>query len=262
MLLLRAVFRDCPFFVLFIIERIQFSFMGRRLLTEDRVSDYIKKQIANNSRYTKEMLATPVTELPEDVRSNMEQGSPAIYNACAKHGQNLSAFLRLYFLHYFDISHGKGPVEYVMGLARIAIGELKMFDSNAESDTALLKQVVLFLHNSNDEQLKSQYDGDLNGLDFYTLVNQLNGARRAFNAATRARLKGTAGSSASNYRVVAINSAEEAARYGQYTSWCVTHKASYYENYISGGRRFYFCLRDGFENVPARVARWMTTGCP
>ena len=183
-------------------------------MTEDRVSDYIKKQIANNSRYTREMLATPVTELPEDVRSNMEQGSPAIYNACAKHGQNLSAFLRLYFLHYFDISHGKGPVEYVMGLARIAIGELKMFDSNAESDTALLKQVVLFLHNSN-EQLKAQYDGDLNGLDFYTLVSQLNGARREFNAANRARLKGAVGG-ASNYRVVAINSAEEAARYGQY----------------------------------------------
>ena len=71
----------------------------KRLLTEDKVSDYIKKQIANNSRYDKEMLSTPVAELPEDVRSNMQQSAPSIYNACVQHGQNLSAFLRLYFLH-------------------------------------------------------------------------------------------------------------------------------------------------------------------
>ena len=230
----------------------------KRLLTEDKVSDYIKKQIVNNSRYSKEMLATPVAELPKDVRSNMQESAPSIYNACVNHGQNLSAFLRLYFLSYFDINHGKGPVEYVMGLARIAIGELKMFDRNAESDTALLKQVVLFLHNSTDEQLKAQYDGNLNGLDFYALVNQLNGARREFNAANRTRLKGATDGRVSAYKVVAINSAEEAAKYGRYTSWCVTHSEANYDGYTEGGRRFYFCLRDGFENVPEEVGE----GCP
>ena len=230
----------------------------RRLLTEDKVSDYIKKQIVNNSRYSKEMLATPVAELPKDVRSNMQESAPSIYNACVNHGQNLSAFLRLYFLSYFDINHGKGPVEYVMGLARIAIGELKMFDRNAESDTALLKQVVLFLHNSTDEQLKAQYDGNLNGLDFYALVRQLNGARREFNAANRTRLKGATDGRVSAYKVVAISSAEEAAKYGRYTSWCVTHSEANYHGYTEGGRRFYFCLRDGFENVPEEVGE----GCP
>ena len=230
----------------------------RRLLTEDKVSDYIKKQIVNNSRYSKEMLSTPVAELPKDVRSSMQESAPSIYNACVNHGQNLSAFLRLYFLSYFDINHGKGPVEYVMGLARIAIGELKMFDRNAESDTALLKQVVLFLHNSTDEQLKAQYDGNLNGLDFYTLVRQLNGARREFNAANRTRLKGATDGRVSAYKVVAINSAEEAAKYGRYTSWCVTHSEANYDGYTEGGRRFYFCLRDGFENVPEEVGE----GCP
>ena len=230
----------------------------RRLLTEDKVSDYIKKQIVNNSRYSKEMLSTPVAELPKDVRSNMQESAPSIYNACVNHGQNLSAFLRLYFLSYFDINHGKGPVEYVMGLARIAIGELKMFDRNAESDTALLKQVVLFLHNSTDEQLKAQYDGNLNGLDFYTLVRQLNGARREFNAANRTRLKGATDGRVSAYKVVAINSAEEAAKYGQFTSWCVTHSEANYDGYTEGGRRFYFCLKDGFEDVPKRSGE----GCP
>ena len=230
----------------------------KRLLTEDKVSDYIKKQIVNNSRYSKEMLATPVAELPKDVRSSMQESAPSIYNACVNHGQNLSAFLRLYFLSYFDINHGKGPVEYVMGLARIAIGELKMFDRNAESDTALLKQVVLFLHNSTDEQLKAQYDGNLNGLDFYTLVRQLNGARREFNAANRTRLKGATDGRVSAYKVVAINSAEEAAKYGQFTSWCVTHSKANYDGYTEGGRRFYFCLRDGFEDVPKRAGE----GCP
>ena len=230
----------------------------RRLLTEPKASDYIKKQLVNNSRYSKEMLSTPVAELPKDMRSNMQESAPSIYNACVNHGQNLSAFLRLYFLSYFDINHGKGPVEYVMGLARIAIGELKMFGRNAESDTALLKQVVLFLHNSTDEQLKAQYDGNLNGLDFYALVRQLNGARREFNAANRTRLKGAIDGRVSAYKVVAINSAEEAAKYGRYTSWCVTHSEANYDGYTEGGRRFYFCLRDGFENVPEEVGE----GCP
>ena len=86
----------------------------------------------------------------------------------------------------------------------------------------------------------------------------MNGARREFNAANRTRLKGATDGRVSAYKVVAINSAEEAAKYGRYTSWCVTHSKANYDGYTEGGRRFYFCLRDGFEDVPKRAGE----GCP
>ena len=56
--------------------------------------------------------------------------------------------------------------------------------------------------------------------------------------------------SGSNYKIIPINSFEEAEPYGQYTSWCVTHGQDAFDNYTAYGNRFYFCLRNGFQNVP------------
>ena len=54
----------------------------------------------------------------------------------------------------------------------------------------------------------------------------------------------------SQYRIIPINSYEEAEPYGKYTPWCVTHGKDAFDSYTQGGNRFYFCLEDGFENVP------------
>ena len=51
------------------------------------------------------------------------------------------------------------------------------------------------------------------------------------------------------YKVVPINSYEEAYKYGNYTAWCVTHTQGNYNGYTSDGSRFFFCLKNGFENV-------------
>ena len=230
----------------------------RTLLQEDKVSDYIKRLIINNSAYDRVQLATNVNELPDDLKKALRDGAPSIYNACSNHNQNLLAYLRLYFLSYFDISHGKGPVEYAMGLARIAIGELGMFKRrNSDSDLSRLKVCVLFLHNSDNQELKSKFDALLNGLSYQELTSQLDGARREFNRKNRDTLSQMAGD-ASEYTVVPISSFEEASKYGQYTSWCVTHGSSHFQSYIDGGRRFYFCLRKGFEGVPKAKGE----GCP
>ena len=54
----------------------------------------------------------------------------------------------------------------------------------------------------------------------------------------------------SQYRIIPINSYEEAKPYGKYTPWCVTHAQKNFDGYTECGERFYFCLKDGFENVP------------
>ena len=51
------------------------------------------------------------------------------------------------------------------------------------------------------------------------------------------------------YRIIPINSFEEAGKFSNYTSWCVTQDVSHFNTYTQGGNRFYFCLRNGFENV-------------
>ena len=230
----------------------------KTLLQEDKVSDYIKRLIINNSAYDRVQLATNVNELPDNLKQALRDGAPSIYNACSNHNQNLLACLRLYFLSYFDISHGKGPAEYAMGLARIAIGELGMFKGQYnDSDLSRLKVCVLFLHNSDNQELKSRFDSLLNGLSYQELTSQLDGARREFNRKNRGTLSQIAGN-ASEYTVVPISSFEEASKYGQYTSWCVTHGSSHFQSYVDGGRRFYFCLRKGFEGVPKAKGE----GCP
>ncbi len=230
----------------------------KKLIKEDKVSDYIKKMIINNSAYSREQLGTNINELPDNMKKALHDGAPSIYEACSRNNQNLLAYFRLYFLSYFDISHGKGPLEYAIGLARIAIGELGMFKGgNGDSILSKLKVNVLFLHNSEDVQLKSRFNGNLNGLNYMELTSQLDGERRKFNRKNRDVLSNMGGN-ASDYVVVPISSYKEASKYDQYTSWCVTHAERHFQAYTEGGRRFYFCLKKGFKNVQKERGN----GCP
>ena len=62
-----------------------------------------------------------------------------------------------------------------------------------------------------------------------------------------------------SYNIVKINSFEEASEYSKFTSWCVTHENKTFNDYTNNGICiFYFCLKDGFENVPKKIGE----GCP
>ena len=57
-----------------------------------------------------------------------------------------------------------------------------------------------------------------------------------------------------NYTIVPINSYEEATKYAKYNEWCVTYSEYMFDDKTChGAGRFYFCLRNGFENVPKKV---------
>ena len=225
------------------------------VLFEDKASDYVKKVIRQHcSPALNPYLDYKVSDLPESVKSSLKQYNSTLFEKCMDNGANLMMFLRLDFLQYFDIRRGKGPEKYTIGLARIAIGELGYFeDSNNLSDIALLKQLVLFAYN-NDEVNKT-LDSNLNGMNFNALKNELNDKRREHNKLVQQQLSGKIKKN-TRYNVVAINSAKDAEKYGQYTSWCVTHGS--YDSYAKYGSRFYFCLEDGFENVKEEVGE----GCP
>ncbi len=227
----------------------------RSMLFEDKESRYIKNMIKNNcDDYYKQYLDTLVADLPNNIKSSISQHNPTLYEKCINNNANLMMYLRLDFLQNFDIRRDKGPVKYIIGLSRIGIGELGYFTRSAnQSDLALLKQLVLFAYNN--EEVNKELDSNLNNMTFDELKEMLNDRRRKYNEANKSKLSSKKVSS-KDYKIVPILSADQAKKYGKYTSWCITHGS--YDSYAKNGSRFYFCLKNGFENVKKKAG----DGCP
>ena len=227
----------------------------RSMLFEDKESKYIKNMIRNNcDDYYKQYLDTLVVDLPDNLKSSIKLHNPTLYKKCIDNNANFMMYLRLDFLQNFDIRRDKGPVKYIIGLSRIGIGELGYFQRTAnQSDLSLLKQLVLFAYNN--EEVNKELDSNLNNMTFDELKTMLNDRRKKYNEANKSKLS-SKNVSSKDYMVVPILSEEQAEQYGKYTSWCITHGS--YSSYAKNGSRFYFCLKNGFENVKKETG----DGCP
>ena len=99
----------------------------------------------------------------------------------------------------------------------------------------------------------NEYDDNLNGLTLNELVDRFKTVAVQDVEEEKERLSQIQYDK-SDYKIVPIDNADEAAKYGGFTSWCVTQKdggAEAYDKYTGGGfGRFYFCLRNGFQNIP------------
>ena len=190
-----------------------------------------------------------------------------IHTMEAQH-QNIDTPLIIYykakFCALFDINRGKGPIKYVPGIARISFKELGLnmtrlvTENNCPQEIGTLKNLVRFIECT--PELNEKFDEDLNGLSYFELYDELNSKRKTANRLNQERLSSLKLKN-NHYRVIPINSQEEASRYSGYTSWCITTMLDQWENYTRFGRRFYFLLKDGFENVP-RPADPEAVGAP
>ena len=182
--------------------------------------------------------------------------------------QNIDTPLIIYykakFCSLFDINRGKGPIKYVPGLARISFKELglnmtRLIDeNNYPQEIGSLKNLVRFIECT--PELNEKFDEDLNGLSYFELYDKINPMRKNANRLNQEKLSSLKLKN-KNYRVIPIDSQEEASKYSGYTSWCITTMLDQWENYTRFGRRFYFLLKDGFENVP-RPADPAAVGAP
>lgn len=104
-----------------------------------------------------------------------------------------------------------------------------------------------------------EYDNNFNGLSFDELDKKFSGAVKKELDDDRAQISKLQLIKNAAYKIVPIDSFDEASKYGKYTSWCVTHHPDMYNSYTKGGLgRFYFCLQDGFEDV----LKVKGEGCP
>ena len=183
--------------------------------------------------------------------------TPEQINTMEAQHQNIDTPLIIYykakFCSLFDINRGKGPIKYVPGLARISFNELGLnmtqlvTENNCPQEIGTLKNIVRFIECT--PELNDKFDEDLNGLSYFELYDKLDSKRKTANRLNQEKLSSLKLKN-KNYRIIPIHSQEEAAKYSEYTSWCITTMIDQWKAYTRFGRRFYFLLKDGFENVP------------
>ena len=144
--------------------------------------------------------------------------------------------------------------KYFLGVTRM-ITERQL--TNGEN---IIKLNSILKYINNDESLNTSFDRNLNGLTFEKLSEQMSEGMEQAYKSERERFSSTDfGERNTSYNIVKINNFKEASEYGKYTPWCVAHGEQAFKNYTNNGICvFYFCLKDGFENVPEKIGE----GCP
>ena len=144
--------------------------------------------------------------------------------------------------------------KYFLGVTRM-IMEKQLTDGES-----IMKLNSILKYINNDESLNSSFDRNLNGLTFEKLSEQTTEGMEQAYKSERERFSSTDfGERNTSYRIVKINSFEEASEYGKYTPWCITHGEQAFNNYTNNGICvFYFCLKDGFESIPEKIGE----NCP
>jgi hypothetical protein len=170
-------------------------------------------------------------------------------------------YLRLKLLKEFEINRGNGPIKYLRGIIRICCDEregINYFTYGLKDENKLTKfrQIVDFIYTNNLE-----FDEDLNGLSLIQL-HKLIGSKMRITAyqnwLANRKSQDDGIKKYGDYTVIPITCYEDATKYSRYTSWCVTSMAGQYGSYTSDGSKFFFCLKDGFENVKQKIG----DGCP
>ena len=139
--------------------------------------------------------------------------------------------------------------KFLLGVARLFIdGDLSVNDDfKCTNFNQTLKLMASDAH-------VNEYDNNLNGMSADELINRFADVRVGELSKRKELMGGKQYRKNNNYTIVPINSYEEATKYAKYNEWCVTYSEDmFYNKTCNGAGRFYFCLRNGFENVPKKV---------
>ena len=133
---------------------------------------------------------------------------------------------------------------------KFIFGVTRMFLDGQIRDAATIENINTSVQYASTDAHIKEYDRNLNGLSAQEFIDKFADAVKADSQADRNARAQEQYIGKSDYQIIPINSFEEAQQYSKYTSWCVTHYENMYESYSSNGiAQFYFCLKNGFENV-------------
>ena len=231
----------------------------RRVLLTEISNNAIETMIKRYNSDIGEVMNMTLGELEErqisylfDINDDDIKSSPMM---------KMKDYVRLRVMREFNINRGNGPIKYMRGIIRICFDESNGIDFMSSlvdvNKLKKFKQIVGYIYSNGLD-----FDEDLNGMNFVQL-NRVVGSKMRIGAYRKwlengKNEYGEGGNRFGDYTVVKIDSHNDAARYSEYTSWCVTQRQSWYDDYAGDGSQFYFCLKDGFENVKKIVGE----GCP
>ena len=139
--------------------------------------------------------------------------------------------------------------KFLLGVARLFIdGDLRVNDDfKCTNFNQTLKLIASDAH-------VNEYDNNLNGMSADELINRFADVRVGELSKRKELMGGKQYHQNREYTIVPINSYEEATKYAKYNEWCVTYSEDMFDDKTChGAGRFYFCLRNGFENVQKKV---------
>ena len=165
-------------------------------------------------------------------------------------------WLRLKIMKEFEINRGRGPIQFIRGIIRIccADDDISLFsrstsdmaNQNTKLNLKKFKQIIGYIMSKN-----LNFNEDLNGLGFKELNRSIGVKLRheAYDNWIVEKDKRNGIQQVGEYQVIPMYGFEDTSKYGEYTSWCVTQRRNHYEQYTSDGSQFFFCLKNGFEDV-------------
>lgn len=161
---------------------------------------------------------------------------------------NAEKWVRDILRKHFKVLNGNHRMgKYTFGLTRLFFEGPCGTNHSSDKFKNNLNTILNII--SHEEKYYKEYNDDFNGLSYNELCLEFKKDILYFtDGREKEELKDFTSINEENYyKVIRINSFEEASKFGKYVNWCICHDEESYNNYVEYGENvFYFLLRDGF----------------
>ena len=138
-----------------------------------------------------------------------------------------------------------------LGQCKFLKGVVRFYLNNELNDGNTIHSLNKVLPYIASEAHINEYDNDLNGMGLNDIINRFSASIKQDSELSRQNSYSKQHIQNTDYKIVKIPDFNTASQYGEYTQWCVTHSSDMYDSYTNNGiGLFYFCLKNGFENIP------------
>ena len=217
---------------------------------QNRIAERFPYLVRENKRESvlERVVASVLKESQES--KSISQAVQLILDRGVKHTkEEAEQFIRKDFREQIPVLRDKNAGKFILGAVRMWL------DSQLRDATTIsrLNSTLKFVA---DPTHINEYDRNLNGLSAQELIDRFAPVRQAAQDKEREELNRQQYEENSAYKIIPVNSFEEATKYGKYNDWCLAQPngKNMYDSYTADGvNQLYVILRDGFERVPKQT---------
>lgn len=133
---------------------------------------------------------------------------------------------------------------------KFILAATRMFCNNELSDGQSIMNLNKTLKLVASDAHVNEYDNNLNNMSCQEIIDRFATNIADGLEASKQQIASRERQLNQDYQIVRIETPEKAQEYGDYTDWCVTYDEDMYNEYTNNGEGiFYFCLKNGFEDI-------------